>query len=233
MAHVHLSLCCWAMGEADTAVRHAEAGVALARTVDHPNSLAMALSMAAAVHQGRDEIAPCVALASEARRVAEEQQFPLWAAMSTVHLGWATARSGRSTEGIAQMRDGIARWEATGAREAIPAMLALVGEALLGDGRIVEGAAAVEEALARAQATGERFYEPELHRLLAAARRMQGASDDEIERILHTGLELARTCGAQTLELRIAHDLQRLHAGQGPAVAIHEPETRAVAKEAG
>jgi hypothetical protein len=114
MAYVHLGLACWVMGEADTAVRHVEDGVALARTIDHPNSLAMALCFAAGVYQGRGDVAECVARAEDARRLAEEQHFPLWSAMATVYLGWAAARSGRAADGIALMRDWIARWEATG-----------------------------------------------------------------------------------------------------------------------
>jgi class 3 adenylate cyclase/predicted ATPase len=215
MAHVHLSLCCWAMGEAETAVRHAESGIALARAVDHPNSLAMALLLCAAVHQGCGDLQRCVARAGEARRIAEDQQFPLWTAMASVYLGCAAAAAGSSAEGIAQMRDGIAYWEATGAKEAVPAMLALVADALLRADQIDEAAAAVEDALARAEASGERFYEPELHRLRARARRMQGAPLDEVERIILAGLDLARTCGSRTFELRLALDLGYVRAEQG------------------
>jgi predicted ATPase len=215
MAHVHLSLCCWAMGEADTAIRHAESGIAIARAVDHPNSLAMALLLCAAVHQGCGDLERCVARAGEARRIAEDQQFQLWTAMASVYLGCAAAAAGSSTDGIAQMRDGIACWEATGAKEAVPAMLALVADALLRAGRIDEAVASVDDALARAKASGERFYEPELHRLRARARRLQGAPLDEVEGIMLAGLALARACGSRTFELRLALDLGYVRAEQG------------------
>jgi predicted ATPase len=217
MAHVHLSLACWVMGEADTAVRHAEDGIALARTVDHPNSLAMALCFAAGVYQGRGDVAQCVARAEDARRLAEEQHFPLWSAMASVYLGWAGTRTGSAADGIALMRDGIARWEATGAREAIPAMQALVADALLCENRAIEASATIEQALSRAQQSGERFYEPDLHRLRASARRMQAAPDEDVERDVLVGMSLARECGARTFELRLALELGRVRVAQGRA----------------
>jgi class 3 adenylate cyclase/predicted ATPase len=221
MARVHASLACWLMGESDTAVRHAESGVELATAIDHPNSLAMALCFAAAVHRLRDDVEPCVARAKAALRVGAEQHFPIWVAMATVYLGWAAARSGRHAEGITCMREGIALWEATGAKEAIPAMQAMVAEALLRDGRGAEAEAVLVPAVALARQTGERFYEPELHRLLGEARRTQGASDHEVEQHLARGLEVARACGAVALELRLASDLGRLRTAQGRPAEGH------------
>jgi class 3 adenylate cyclase/predicted ATPase len=215
MAHVHASLACWLMGDADTAVRHAESGIELAQRIDHPNSLTMALCIAAGVHQGCGDVARCRARADEALRVATDQQFPHWIAMATVYSGWVTARSGEHAEGIARMRDGIAQWEATGAREAVPAMLAFVVEALLLDGRSAEAVATAEHALTLARASGERFYEPEIHRLLGEARRQEGAPDRDVEATFVRGLDCARACGARTLELRLASSLGRLWAGQG------------------
>jgi predicted ATPase len=113
------------------------------------------------------------------------------------------------------MRDGIAQWEATGAREAVPAMLAFVVEALLGDGRSAEAVATADRALALAQASGERFYEPEIHRLLGEARRQEGAPDHDVEAAFVLGLDCARACGARTLELRLASSLGRLWTVQG------------------
>jgi len=165
----------------------------------------------------RGDVAECVAHAEDARRLAEEQHFPLWSAMATVYLGWAAARSGGADDGIAQMRDGIARWEATGAREGIPAMEALVADALLCDNRAIEASATIERALARAQESGERFYEPDLHRLRASARRMQAAPDEDVERAVVAGIDLARECGARTFELRLALELGRVRVAQGRA----------------
>ena len=113
------------------------------------------------------------------------------------------------------MRAGIAQWRATGAEEAVPAMLALVAEALLRGGHTNDAAATIEEAHAIANRNGERFYEPELHRLSAEALRARGGSDGEVERRFLQALETARTYGARAFELRAALGLGRLWADSG------------------
>jgi class 3 adenylate cyclase/predicted ATPase len=210
MAHVHAALACWLAGDADTAVGHIDAGIRLGEEVQHPNSIAMALCFAAAVHLERGDVARTVAHAEAALRLATDQEFPLWIGLATVHLGWAAACEGRGPEGIERMRAGIAQWRATGAEEAIPALLALVADALLRLGRADEATATLVEAQEVADRNGERFYEPELHRLAAEALRARGGAGGEVERRFQQALEVARACGARALELRAALGLARL-----------------------
>ena len=46
--------------------------------------------------------------------------------VGTILRGWALAEQGQSAEGIAQMRQGIAAWRATGAELSLPYCLALL-----------------------------------------------------------------------------------------------------------
>jgi adenylate cyclase len=78
-----------------------------------------------------------------------------------------------------------------------------------------EAAATLADAQAIAERNGERFYEPELHRLSAEVLHAAGGPDDEVERRFRRGLDVARACGAQALELRAALGLGRRFAAAG------------------
>jgi hypothetical protein len=62
--------------------------------------------------------------------------------------GWAMAALGRAEEGIAQIRQGLADYQDTGARENCPYEVALLVEAYLREGRTEEGLAALTDGLA-------------------------------------------------------------------------------------
>jgi len=217
MAHVHASLACWLLGDADAALEHSREAIRLGEEVDHPNSLAMALCFAAAVHQVRGELDATETCAEAALQLATEQEFPLWVGLANVFLGWALAQRGRADEGIARMRSGIGQWRATGAEEAVPVMLTFVADALLVAGRASEASAVVGEGLAIATRNGERFYEPELHRVRAESLRALGANAADVAPIFRHGLDLARASGSRALELRLALGLGRLEAEHGRA----------------
>src|SRR5947209_8034606 len=85
--------------------------------------------------------------------------------MAMVLEGWALAEQGRPGEGIAQIRQGIAAWRATGAALDRPYFLALLAEVYGRCGEVEEGLAVVGEALAWMHHHGERYWEPELYRL--------------------------------------------------------------------
>src|SRR5262245_5301567 len=80
-------------------------------------------------------------------------------------LGWARAEQGRTEEGIAQMRQGIAAYQATGAELPKPRIIALLAEALGRVGQPEEGLNALAEALAVVNKNGECDHEAELYRL--------------------------------------------------------------------
>ena len=85
--------------------------------------------------------------------------------LGTILRGWALAEQGQGEEGIAQMRQGLAAYRATGAeltgRIFLPCWLRCMGKR----GRQRKGSAVLAEALALVDKTGERIYEAELYRL--------------------------------------------------------------------
>src|SRR4029434_3567967 len=58
--------------------------------------------------------------AEAAVTLATAQSFPQWVAQGTSFRGWALAMQGQGEEGMAQVRQGIAAWRATGAALTVP-----------------------------------------------------------------------------------------------------------------
>ena len=97
--------------------------------------------------------------------LATEQGFAQHLAQATIMRGWALAAQGQGAEGMAQMRQGLAAYQATGSELHRPYYLALLAEAYGSRGQTAEGLSLLAEALATVDRTGERGWEAELHRL--------------------------------------------------------------------
>jgi predicted ATPase len=178
----------------------------------------------------------------ETRRVAEElllqaseQGVTWWLEGGRALRGWALAQQGRWSEGVAQVREGIAGLRGSGIEMRQTFHLALLAESLKAGGQIDEGLAVAAEALALVEATGERFYEAELHRLLGELLRRREAGEGrpspaasaaarphdpdrsglaEAEACFRRALTIARGQQAKSLELRAAMSLTRLYQKQ-------------------
>lgn len=155
----------WTMGLPDQALQRSTAALALAHELSHPFSLVYALSCAAVLHQLRREWPAAQARAEAAVALAGEQGFTLWLAMGTMLRGWAMAVQDQPAQGMAQLRQGLAAYRATGTTLAQPYWLALLAEAHLKAGQAKEGLRGIAEALAAVHDSGERCYEAELYRL--------------------------------------------------------------------
>src|SRR5262245_21315388 len=79
--------------------------------------------------------------------------------------GRALVEQQHISEGMVEIRAGLAVYQETGAALAQPIMLAFLAEAASRGQLFGEGLTALTEALAQTQRTGERFYEAELYRL--------------------------------------------------------------------
>ena len=118
--------------------------------------------------------------------------------------------------GIARIRDGLAAYEATGARSGTTLSLALLAEALAFAGKIEEGLAALDDALATAAASGLRGWDAEIHRLRGElTARLPDPDPVKAEDSFRTALAIAREQGTRGYELRAATSLSRLWGEQG------------------
>jgi predicted ATPase len=155
----------WLLGYPDQALQRSHEALTLAQELAHPFGLAVALNMAAALHQFRREVEAAQARVEAALTFSREQGFAVLLAMGTILWGCALAEQGREEEGIAQIRQGLAAYRATGTEVHRPHLLARLAEAYGKEGQAEEGLTLLAEALATVEKTGERYCEAELYRL--------------------------------------------------------------------
>jgi len=204
------------LGRTDAAVHTVDDGVALARRLAHPFTLALALVLGAGVHQFRRDAAAVARYAAEATLLCREQSFPLLLAWGMAFQGWAEVENGSQQDGAAMIAEGIARARRTGSDQFLPHLLCLAADAQLRIGSTEDSRCLTDEALSIAARTGERFYEAELHRVLGEvelARRPKHA--EEAAAAFHRAVEIARSQGAGLLILRAVVALGRLRQRQG------------------
>jgi predicted ATPase len=224
----------WHLGYPDQALQGVHEALTVAQELIHSFSLAWALEYGAIVHQYRREEYLTQEWAEAAITLCTEQGLPLWLAAGIYMRGWALAEQGQGEEGIAQIRQGLSAYQATGAEIARPYQLILLTEAHRKMGQIGKGLAALAEALAVVDKTEERLYEAELYRLKGeltlqefqvSGSTLQVASlqhpapntqaEVEAEACFHKAIEIARQQHAKSLELRAVMSLSRLWQQQG------------------
>ncbi|HEY3394222.1 MAG TPA: protein kinase [Lacipirellulaceae bacterium] len=215
----------WLLGYPDQAVERSREAVALAGELGQPSPLALARYFDAMLRQYRLD-GPAVQESAEAvMTIATEHGFSFWLGQGQLMHAWAQARQAECATGIAQLRQGINTWEATGGRTYRTYFLGLLAEVLGREQRIEESLSVLVEALALVQDTGEAFHEAELHRQRGEFRLRQEASEvacREAEACFRQALKIARAQQAKSLELRAAMSLTRLYQKQGrPADARH------------
>ena len=120
----------WFLGYPEQALARLHDALALAHELSHPYSLAYAWCLAAFVSQFRRDVPAVHEQAEAAVALSTEQGFPLWAALGTSLRGWALAMQGQGEEGLAQVRQGIAAWRATGAALLVPYFCTIAGGSL-------------------------------------------------------------------------------------------------------
>ena len=154
--------------------------------------------------------------AEAAVALATEQGFPLWAAWGTSLRGWALAMQGQGEEGLAQVRQGLAAWRATGAALLVPYLCTMLAEVADHLGHPADGLQALAEAHTLVEQHEERWWEAEVCRLRGVLLlRQPGTPPAEAETWLQRALDVARRQQAKSLELRAAMSLARLWQQQG------------------
>jgi predicted ATPase len=213
----------WLLGYPNQAAERSREGIVLSRESNHPNTVALAHHYAAFLGQYRRD-GPMVQRSAEATlAVATEHAFSFWRAAGLIMHGWALAKQGAGTSGIAQLRQGLDAYQATGGGIYRTYFLALLAQALGWEGQFEEGLGVLSEALALTHGTGEAFHGAELHRLqgefLLRQEGVEGAYR-EAEACFQQALTVARQQQARSLELRAAMSLTRLYQKQNRQTEI-------------
>jgi class 3 adenylate cyclase/tetratricopeptide (TPR) repeat protein len=114
------ALTLWLLGYPAQALACLHEALTLAHELSHPYSLAFARCWAALVSQWRRDVPAVHEHAEAAITLSTEQGFTQWVALGMCLRGWTLALQGQGEEGMAQVRQGIAAFRATGAALHVP-----------------------------------------------------------------------------------------------------------------
>ncbi len=198
-------------GQADQAI---QAALDRAHELQHTNTTAYALFLTAAVAELQRQDAELARRVEALLALSKEHQLALWLAWGQILEGWSKVRSGRLTDGLVSIENGLQGSDTAGSRWARSYFLSLRARALELAGRRAEALRTVDQALELLDETDERFCEAELHRvkgalMLAGGSAAKGAASFE------RAIAVARDQSARSPELRAATSLARLWAEQG------------------
>src|SRR5207245_3015460 len=136
--------------------------------------------------------------------------------------GWALAMQGQDEAGMAQVRQGIAAFQATGAALVVPYLCTVLADVCDHLGHMEDGLQALAEAHTLVEQQEERWWEAEITRLRGVLLlRQPGTLQAEAETWLQRALDVARRQEAKSLELRAAMSLSRLWQQQGKQAEAH------------
>lgn len=159
------------LGKSAVAMARGTAALSIADELVHPFSKALALALVAESLLFEGEVAACLDMARDAERISRREGFPFWRGTALVVRGWAEVQSGEVEGGLAALREGIAVFEATGARVQLANWYGLLAEALLAAGDAAAARDAVDTARDWARRTGDVFFLPRIEQTARALAR--------------------------------------------------------------
>jgi len=207
----HAAFAAWAIGRADVALGRCREALANAREINSPFDQAFALIMEGVLQIQMREPEAAETAAGEAMALSDQHGFPQWGAIARIALGWARANTGRTSQGIALIREGLAAAMAIGARVCITIFLTSLAEAYALASALPEALETVEQAL---QANPEEIAFRPYAMTLRAELRFRSNQPEFAEADLREAVATARKMGAKSYELRAVTLLARWLASQ-------------------
>ncbi len=206
----------WLLGFPDQAVVLSEEAVRLAREIGKPALIGVATGFAGLTCSIRRDIPKLLEYGTECKSICDQHEFRQHAAMSNIMLGYAYSHRDDHARASALVGEGIDEKVALHNHIALPWFCSMAAEASLAAGRLHDALEFARKGIDYAAMGGERFFEPENHRMLAVVRaRDPAVSRDAIQSHFDDALNLARSQGARSLELRTAVSIARFAREQG------------------
>ena len=210
----------WLLGYPARALDESKASLELTEWLAHPPSVVLARVWACVFHDLRRELPAVREHARSLITVAKDT--PQWLAAGMIIDGWVQAESGEPEAAVARIREGLRVYASTGAALFAPYFRSLLARACARNGETEAGLEAIGEALRQARATGELVWEPELLRLEGEMRLGLRPADAAGARdCFHRAIEIARTEGARSWELRATLSLARVLAADDQRAEGH------------
>lgn len=213
----YLALTLWQLGLATQAIVVNREMLALARSIEHPFSLAYAQHHTSWLYQLLRLPSESLSASREQMRFSANQGFPLFSATGVIYDAAAASLQNGVLQSLPKLVSGLDAYRATGAGLALPQYLGLLGATLIEAGRPTEALATLSKALAIAEQGHDRCHEAELHRLLGRAAVAIGDAPDRAAQHFAQSIEIARRQKSKAWELRTSIDLARLLRAQNRA----------------
>ena len=194
-AHAH-----WLLGHDDEALRCCRDAITLARTLDHPYSLAVALAYASITHQLRLRLPELRDTVAELAKLCDRYGFAYYREWALVLGGWSRADGA----GLGLARRGIDNLKSAGSFARMPYWLSLLADLSARNHRPGTARAALDAALVGGRARDDLWWIPEVMRLRAAYDNRETAMSR-----LRSAAELASAHGSVALLRRCERDLAR------------------------
>jgi len=234
----------WQLGYPTQAQQRMHEALTLAQALSEPFIFVYALNVSCVIASLRREGEAVQEWAEIVITLSTDHGFTFFLPWGVILQGWALAERGQGEERIAQIHQGLAAYQATGAELWQPYFRVLLADACRKIGRREEGLTTVAEALSMVNKNEERWCEAELYRLKGTLTLQSGASlgqvsgksqasqnksevpstrhptpstqaEAEAEACFLKAIEIARCQSAKSLELRAVMSLSRLWQSQG------------------
>jgi tetratricopeptide (TPR) repeat protein len=193
----------WLLGNPEQAVARCREAVELARSADHPYSLAVALGYSATTHQLVHDRAAAGEAADELISLCERYSFSFYGEWGVVVDGWL--RGGEA--GLVRIQQGIDKLRSAGQYARMPYWLYLLADVMVQAGHTEAARGILDAAHAEAEQHDERWWMPEV--LRARARLL---TRDAAVPILRQAVLLAKEQHSRVLQARCERDLAELGA---------------------
>ena len=203
-----LAVCLANRGDFDETFAHGGEGLRLAEELDHSHSLIVGCWCLAACHAFNGDFGAATQLLDRALKLCQDRNLPVLVPRVTGALGYAYARSGRVTEGLAMLERTLTDIESVGERFFHTQVVASLAEALLLANRRGEASMAADRALTLARERGERGQEARALQILGdIAMASEPPDDHAAEGYYRDALALADELDIRPLAANVRHRL--------------------------
>jgi DNA-binding SARP family transcriptional activator/tetratricopeptide (TPR) repeat protein len=188
----------WLLGEDDNAKDIADEAIALARRIDNPYCLAIALAYAGIFCQLSDDRAALDVVVEELTELCKSFDFGYYREWALILGGWSVG----GEAGLASIRQGIDHLRAEGSFARMPYWLTLLADTTGQLGRQQESTAILDAALVAGQARDDLWWLPEVLR-----QRARYDSPAQARKRLTAAVQMARDQDSVALVRRCENDL--------------------------
>jgi predicted ATPase len=206
----------WLLGYSDRAQEYRKRALALARDLNHPNSLAHGLTQACQLAFIMRDLELLEQYVDELIRISTEHGVMLFHSAGLLFQVYAFSWRGRHEEAVELSQESFAAFIASGSTMGFPSSFAFHAEVHARAGHQDKGLPLISKALSMAKTGEEGLFLPEIHRIWGEYLLGQvPGSPSEAEAAFRRAIEVARGQGVKSLELRAAIPLSRLLHSQG------------------